>query len=173
MHRRPGSRPFPCRPIWRKTLNWSKGSGRAFDRAAWPYYGDSMGHLTATLEELADRVNENPGLVRRGRFVSLEWLLQIGAEDHYLTIENGRLAAVTPGPVLMRSSRFTIHIEEDAWQRFCRPVPRPGYYDLFGMCKLGVARIDGDFHPLIANLRYFREMLAMARLETDEVTHGS
>lgn len=132
-----------------------------------------MGSITTALENLADRVNENPGLVGRGHFVSLEWLLQIGDEGHYLSIENGRLTSVTPGPVLMRPSRFMIQIQKDAWQRFCQPVPKPGYYDLFGMCKLGVAQIEGDIYPFMANLRYFKEMLAMARLDAYEAADGS
>jgi hypothetical protein len=31
------------------------------------------------------------------------------------------------------------------------------------MCKSGDARIDGDIQPLMANLRYFKELLALAR----------
>ncbi len=124
-----------------------------------------MSKITTTLAELADRMNGNAGQVRRGRFVELEFLLQIGDEAHYLCISHGQLTAITPGPLLMRPWRFAIRIQADAWQRFCQPMPRPGYHDLFAMCKLGVAGIEGDIQPLIANLRYFQEMLAMARPE--------
>jgi hypothetical protein len=47
------------------------------------------------------------------------------------------------------------------------------------MCKLGVARIDGDINPFMANLRYFKEVLAKATSSTSsaaasakEAAHG-
>lgn len=134
-----------------------------------------MGTATREMEELADRVNGNAGLIRRGRFISLEFLLQIGDEAHHITIEKGHLAAITPGnpgPLLMRPWRFAIYLEEGAWSRFRQPMPRPGYHDLFAMCKLGVARIEGDIHPLMANLRYFKELLATARANPHEAARG-
>jgi hypothetical protein len=132
-----------------------------------------MSNAPATLVQLTDRLNGNAGLVRRGRFVELEFMLQIGDETHYLNIDHGQLTAITPGPLLMRPWRFAIRIQADAWLQFCQAVPRPGYHDLFAMCKLGVASIEGDIHPLMANLRYFREVLALARLESGEAAHGS
>jgi len=42
-------------------------------------------------------------------------------------------------------------------------VPAPGYHDLFAMKKLGVARVEGDLVPLMANLRYVKDVLAAPR----------
>lgn len=131
-----------------------------------------MGRVTATLEELAVRVNQNLGLVRRGRFINLEFLLGIGDEAHFLRIADGQLVSVTAGPLLLRPWRFAIHIEDDAWGKFCHGLPSPGYHDLFAMTKLGVARIEGEIHPFMANLRYFKELLAMARQGSHEAAHG-
>ena len=135
-----------------------------------------MSKITAALTKLAERVNGDAGLVRRGRFVAEEFLLQIGDEGHYIHIDQGQVTAIAPGPLLMRPWRFAIHIQGDAWPLFCQPIPRPGYHDIFAMCKLGMARIEGDLHPFIANLRYFKEVLAKAgpgpgdRMQ--EATHG-
>jgi hypothetical protein len=135
-----------------------------------------MSKITAALTKLAERVNGDAGLVRRGRFVAEEFLLQIGDEGHYIHIDQGQVTAIAPGPLLMRPWRFAIHIQGDAWPLFCQPIPRPGYHDIFAMCKLGVARIEGDIQPLMANLRYFQELLAMARpksnLENHEAAHA-
>ena len=125
--------------------------------------------LAATLAHISTTLNNDPGFVRRGRFINLDFRLGIGGEICYLTIAQGRLAAITPGPALMRPWCFAIQIEADAWTQFCQPVPRPGYHDLFAMCKSGDARIDGDIQPLMANLRYFKELLALAR---DNELHG-
>ena len=42
-------------------------------------------------------------------------------------------------------------------------MPRPGYHDLFALTRFGHARIEGDLHPLMANLRYIKEVLESPR----------
>jgi hypothetical protein len=42
-------------------------------------------------------------------------------------------------------------------------VPEPGYHDLFAMKKLGVARVEGDLVPLMANLRYVKDVVTAPR----------
>ncbi len=144
-----------------------------FDGGAPRPYGVTMSEITTTLEKLAADVNADAALVRRGRYLNLDFLLGIGDETHYFTISHGKVAAVAPGPALLRSRRFAIHIEAAAWAQFRHPVPRPGYHDLFAMCKRGEARIEGELHPLMANLRYFKELLSLARKpETEAVGHG-
>ena len=39
-------------------------------------------------------------------------------------------------------------------------MPAPGYHDVIAMGRLGVARLEGDLQPLMANLRYIKEVLA-------------
>ena len=75
----------------------------------------------------------------------------------------GRLAAVERGPFLMRSWSFAVRASADAWARFWQPLPEPGYHDLFAMKKLGVARVEGDLWPLMAHLRYVKDVLAAPR----------
>ena len=63
----------------------------------------------------------------------------------------------------MRPWRFAIRASEDAWARFWAPMPAPGYHDIFAMTKNGEARIDGDLQPLMANLRYIKDVIAAPR----------
>jgi hypothetical protein len=42
-------------------------------------------------------------------------------------------------------------------------VPEAGYHDLFAMAKAGQARVEGDLQPLMANLRYVKDVLASPR----------
>jgi hypothetical protein len=42
-------------------------------------------------------------------------------------------------------------------------VPRAGYHDLFALTRFGHARIEGDLQPLMANLRYVKDVLAAPR----------
>ncbi|MBT3536068.1 MAG: hypothetical protein HN478_19450 [Rhodospirillaceae bacterium] len=132
-----------------------------------------MESVTETLNGIAEAVNSDQALLRRGRYVDLEFLLAIGDAGYFVAVCKGRVDSVTPGPALLRPWRFAIHIESDAWRQFRQPMPRPGYHDLFAMCKLGVARIEGDIHPLMANLRYFKELLAKrCQSEISEAIHG-
>jgi hypothetical protein len=78
-------------------------------------------------------------------------------------VEQGRIASVTLGPALMRPWRFAIRAAEEAWREFWQPVPRAGYHDLFALTRFGRARIEGDLQPLMANLRYIKDVLAAPR----------
>jgi len=39
----------------------------------------------------------------------------------------------------------------------------PGLHDLIAMLKTRQLRLEGDQHPFMANLRYFKELLALPR----------
>ena len=63
----------------------------------------------------------------------------------------------------MLSWRFSIRASVETWEAFWQPVPSPGYHDLFAMTKSGDAIIEGDIQPLMANLRYVKEVLETLR----------
>lgn len=116
-----------------------------------------------TLSGLAKIVNANDALVRRGRYLTTHFVVGVGDTDWLIEIDRGRIAAVTADPPLMTSAQFTIRAPESAWAAFWQALPRPGFHDIFAMTKSGAAVIEGDFHPFMANLRYFKELLAAPR----------
>jgi hypothetical protein len=120
------------------------------------------------LENLAERVNGNAALVRRGRFLDVNFLIEVGARAFHVRVAAGRIAEVVEGPVLMRPWHFAIRASEEAWAEFWAPVPRPDYHDIFAMTKAGTAVIEGDIAPLMANLRYIKEVLATPRAPTED-----
>jgi hypothetical protein len=115
------------------------------------------------LERLAELVNGDENLVRRGRFLDVDFLLGVGDESHYVSVRQGRIAGIESGTKLMRPWRFAVRADAEAWEEFWRPVPRPGFHDLFAMTKAGRATVEGDLQPLMANLRYLKEVLAAPR----------
>jgi hypothetical protein len=119
--------------------------------------------LCRRIEALPDLVNGDPFLVHRGRFLSVEVLLDLGALPYHLAIERGRIAALERGPLLMRSWRFAIGGSEAAWRQFWLPVPPPHHHDIFALMKCGEFRIEGELYPLMANLLYFKDVLAAPR----------
>lgn len=119
--------------------------------------------VAAAFEQLPERVNGNAPLVHRGRFLDIDFLVAADDVPLHVSIRQGRITGVVRGPVLMRPWRFAIRATADAWTRFWAPCPEPGYHDLFAMTKSGAARIEGDLQPLMANLRYIKDVLAAPR----------
>ncbi len=108
-------------------------------------------------------VNQDAALVRRGRCCTTTLMIASGAVPLYLSIVDGKIGDMTRGPTLMRSWRFAIRADADAWRRFWQPLPEPGFNDVLAMSRFGRATIEGDLQPLMANLRYFKEVLEAPR----------
>jgi hypothetical protein len=120
--------------------------------------------LFAALPALLDA---DPDLRRRGRWVTVDCRVDIGDEPFFLGIANGALAGFERGARLMRSSAFVVRATDEAWTRFWQPVPAPGWHDLFALTKRGVASIDGDLRPLLQNLQFFKDLLALPRRQPE------
>ena len=58
---------------------------------------------------------------------------------------------------------FALRASEEAWATFWTAVPPPGFHDLIAMIKVRALRVEGDQHPFMANLRYFKDLLALPR----------
>ena len=115
------------------------------------------------LERLQELVNGNEGLVRRGRFVDARVMIGLGDADYRLSVRAGRIEAVEPGPFPMSDYDFALRAPLEEWRLFWQPVPPPGSNDLIAMRKRRVLTIEGNLQPLMANLRYFKEVMASLR----------
>lgn len=115
-------------------------------------------------------VNDDAALRHRGRFVSTEILIESGSEQHLLSIDRGEVI-VTPGPFVSPRWQFALRAAPEQWQRFWLPVPPPGSHDLMAMIKFKTLVAEGDLHPFMANLLWFKDVLAAPRrlAETQEV----
>ena len=115
------------------------------------------------LDKLKERVNADAALVRRGRWVLLSFLLGIGNDDYIVTIDEGRIAAITPRKLETISGEFTIRAARTTWEEHWRPLPKRDYHDIWSMLPKGLARIDGNLLPLMQNLQYFKDVIASPR----------
>jgi hypothetical protein len=115
------------------------------------------------IERIRDAANADEALVRRGRYVSLSFLLGMGEEDYIVSIERGRVASVEPRRLATVTGRFTIRAAPAVWGEFWKPVPRRDHHDLWAMLAAGLVKIDGDLLPLMQNLQYFKDVLAAPR----------
>lgn len=115
------------------------------------------------IERLPELVNRDERLVWRGRFLTVDFLVEVGDVPYYVSIQSGRITSVERGPFYTRSWLFAVRASVEAWEKLWEPVPRPGYTDILGLMKRGEARIEGDLHPFMANLRYIKEILVAPR----------
>ena len=115
------------------------------------------------IEALKQRVNDDAGLVRRGRYLTTSFLLEVGATSWLISIFEGKIVSVTKGPFVMPSSSFALRAPEEEWQKFWSMRPPPGSNDLLALVRRRVLKTEGNLQIFIANLRYFKEALAKLR----------
>lgn len=134
------------------------------------------GAKASDAEEIARRFGQLPSLLtgdadlaRRGRFLDCHFIVGVGDIDLLVEVRSGTVASVARGPFLLKSSAFAIRATAEAWSRFLQPVPPPGFHDLMALSKAGLARIDGNLQPFMANLQYVKDVLAAARMQSRDV----
>src|SRR5882757_3761025 len=115
------------------------------------------------IEALKQRVNDDAGLVRRGRYLTTSFLLEVGATSWLISIFEGKIVSVTKGPFVMPSSSFALRAPEEEWQKFWSMRPPPGSNDLLALVRRRVLKTEGNLQIFMANLRYFKEALAKLR----------
>jgi hypothetical protein len=102
------------------------------------------------------------GLQRRGAGLSCAFLLQIGDAQLYASYADSSLE-FTRGPLLMRSWRFALRGDAEAWTAFWEPVPLPGFHDVFALTKAKRFVLEGDLHPFMSRLLFFKALLSLPR----------
>jgi hypothetical protein len=122
-----------------------------------------MSAPVTTAERLAalERIDER--IVHSGRYVSVSFLLEVGREPFIVTIERGRVVSVVAGPFVMPQWTFALRASAEEWERFWQATPVPGSYDLFALLRREELQVEGDLHPFMSNLLYFKALLAAPR----------
>jgi pimeloyl-ACP methyl ester carboxylesterase len=112
---------------------------------------------------IPDLVNADADLVRRGRFLSTTFMLGVGEQGYLVKIVEGRIVSVTPGPFVTPNFSFALRAPRDEWEQFWKPLPAPGFNDIFALFKRGKLTIEGDMQPFMANLLYIKDVVAAPR----------
>jgi hypothetical protein len=74
--------------------------------------------MARVFERLSEWVNADAALVRRGRYLSTTFLIEVGEVAWLITVHEGRVSRVERGPFLMRDWAFAVRASEDVWRRF-------------------------------------------------------
>ena len=114
------------------------------------------------LDNLAARVNGDANLVRRGKHVNTVFLIAIDNSDHLVRVAAGRIAEIRPGPFITPDYSFALRASRESWEKLWSEKPIPGFTDIFALVKKKLLRIEGDLHPFMTHLIYFKGVLAAA-----------
>ncbi len=117
------------------------------------------------IDTIARLVNADGGLVRRGCFVDTTFMIAIDDAYTLIRIQEGRVANVTPGPFITPDYSFALRASREVWEKFWQPLPPLGFTDIFALVKQKLMRVEGDIHPFMANLLYFKDVVAAPRKE--------
>ncbi len=120
-----------------------------------------------TFTQIQSRLEATPHLLRLGRLFSETVLIEISGNEIYLTFEKGRIVSVVEGASRKTPWRFALRTDAEALEKFWQARPEPGFHDIFGLVKIGRGRIDGDILSLVKNLRFFKEVLGLARAQEE------
>ena len=118
-------------------------------------------HLT--INEMQERVNTNRRLVYQGRWVNLTFVLGVGDDDHLITIAASTITEIRQRHLPTDTGSFSIRASSESWAKHWQAVPPRDYHDIFAMLPKGIATIDGTLLPLMQNLQYFKDIIAVMR----------
>lgn len=118
-------------------------------------------------EALPEIAGRDEDIVRRGRFLTCDFKLGVGALPLLVSVVAGRVTAVARGPFLLRPWAFSLTAAPEIWARFLEPVPVAGMHDILALSKTRQLLIEGDLRPFMANLQVVKDIVAAprARLE--------
>ncbi len=112
---------------------------------------------------LSAGVNADDHLVWRGRYLTADIMVQIGSVPFLVCIQEGRIIECRKGLPLLCSTVFSVKGTTEAWSAFWENPPKPKWHDIFALTKFGHMSIEGNVQPFMANLQYFKDILAIPR----------
>ena len=114
-------------------------------------------------ESIPRLLDADRDLLSAGRWLNVDCLLGPTGRPFLVSIRQGRIAAMSAMPKLMPSWRFSFTASSQAWIEYWRPEPKAGWHDLLALTKRGEGVLEGDLHPFMTHLQYFKDLLALPR----------
>ena len=116
--------------------------------------------ISDAINRLQEQVNNDPELMRRGKYFSTKFALRIDNTWTMFVIDDGKLVEVL---VEVRESPkgtdFIIKADAETWALFNEANPKPGYQDLTALVETRRARVSGDVIPWLSNMMYIKGVI--------------
>lgn len=124
----------------------------------------------ADILNMTTLTNNNEWLVYRGRYVETTFLIQSGVKEWLVNIHQGQITSVKTGPFVMPCWTFALRADTESWDKYIHTPLLPGFHDLMAMIKFKTLKLEGNQHQFMANLLYFKEVLANLRLMQEQLS---
>ena len=114
-------------------------------------------------EKLAEKNNVRHSLASMAQYLNTCFMISSIEHEYLVNIEKGIVKNVEEGPFVMPSYVFKLTASKNEWLKFLQHTPQPGSHDIIAMLRRKVLKFDGDLHPLMSHLLYFKLLLASLR----------
>ena len=114
-------------------------------------------------EKLAEKNNVRHSLASMAQYLNTCFMISTTENEYLVIIEEGVVKNVEQGPFVMPSYVFKLTAPKNEWLKFLQHTPQPGSHDIIAMLRRKVLKFEGDLHPLMSHLLYFKLLLASLR----------
>lgn len=119
--------------------------------------------------KLVEKDERRETLSEMARYLNTNFIISTIDTEYLVNIEKGSVTNVQEGPFVMPSYNFKLTAPKEEWLKFLQPIPQPGSHDIIAMLRRKVLKFDGDLHPLMSHLLYFKLLLASLRPQEKEI----
>ena len=114
-------------------------------------------------KSLIDDNEKRSQLSIMAQYLNTSFMISTIKNEYLVNIEKGVVKNVEEGPFVMPSYVFKLTAPKNEWIKFLQHIPEPGSHDIIAMLRRKVLKFEGDLHPLMSHLLYFKLLLASLR----------
>ena len=114
-------------------------------------------------KSLIDNNQKRSQLSMMAQYLNTCFMISTIENEYLVNIEKGVVKNVEEGPFVMPSYVFKLTAPKNEWIKFLQHIPEPGSHDIIAMLRRKVLKFEGDLHPLMSHLLYFKLLLASLR----------
>ena len=114
-------------------------------------------------KSLIDDNEKRSQLSIMAQYLNTSFMISTIENEYLVNIEKGVVKNVEEGPFVMPSYVFKLTAPKNEWIKFLQHIPEPGSHDIIAMLRRKVLKFEGDLHPLMSHLLYFKLLLASFR----------
>ena len=114
-------------------------------------------------KSLIDDNDKRNQLSIMAQYLYTSFMISTIENEYLVNIEKGIVKNVEEGPFVMPSYVFKLTAPKNEWIKFLQHIPEPGSHDIIAMLRRKVLKFEGDLHPLMSHLLYFKLLLASLR----------
>ena len=114
-------------------------------------------------KSLIEKNEKRSQLSIMAQYLNTSFMISTIENEYLVNIEKGVVKNVEEGPFVMPSYVFKLTAPKNEWIKFLQQTPQPGSHDIIAMLRRKVLKFEGDLHPLMSHLLYFKLLLASLR----------